>query len=187
VSFFELLVLAIGLAMDATAVAGARGLAAKKVRVGDAALVAVFFGGAQALMPAIGWVGGAAVSTRVMGWGRWITFGVLATIGAKMIYEALSSWSDEGERVEDPFGVKVLAALAVATSIDALAAGVTLAVRDANVAISCTVIGLVTAAASFAGVYTGRRFGARLGKRLDVFGGLVLIGLAVKAIVDRHG
>jgi putative Mn2+ efflux pump MntP len=64
---------------------------------------------------------------------------------------------------------------------------VTLAVRDANVASSCTVIGLITAAASFAGVYTGRRFGARLGKRLDVFGGLVLIGLAVKAIVDRHG
>jgi putative Mn2+ efflux pump MntP len=172
--------------MDATAVAGARGLAAKRVRPKDALLVALFFGGFQALMPAIGWAVGEAFASRITGWGHWVTFAVLGGIGAKMLYEALRGADDDASAAPvDVFGVKVLALLAVATSIDALAAGVTLAVDHANVGLACTTIGIVTAVLSYAGVYVGHRFGARVGNRLEVLGGVVLLALAIKALVDH--
>lgn len=186
---FESVVLAVALSMDAMAVAGARGLAAKVVRVPDALLVAALFGGAQALMPALGWALGASFASRVAGWGHWLTFAVLGGIGVKMIYEAIGASGDpdpeEPRDAAQPFGPKVLALLVIATSIDALAAGVTLAVRDARIVRACVTIGVVTAALSFAGVYAGHRFGARFGKRLDVFGGVVLVALAVKALAEH--
>ena len=182
-----LLLLALGLAMDATAVAGTRGLASKRVRSRDALLVALFFGGSQAAMPAIGWALGATFAARIMGWGHWVTFVVLGGIGAKMIHEAMKAGPEDAEVVAtaDVFGLKVLALLALATSIDALAAGVPLALSNASIVRACLVIGAVTAALSFAGVYVGHRFGARFGKRLEVAGGLVLIGLGVKSLVDH--
>jgi len=186
-SLLELIVLAIGLSMDATAIAGTRGLAAKALHARDAALLALFFGGAQAIMPALGWVAGAALASRIAGWGDWVTAAVFAVIGGKMIYEAATSSTDEdGDTKADPFDLKVLAALAVATSIDALAAGVTLAVRSVNIMLGCAVIGVITAALSFAGAYAGRHFGSRLGKRLDIIGGLVLLGLAAKTLIEHH-
>ncbi len=186
-SFVPVVVLGLGLAMDATAVAGARGLASKqKVRARDAAVVALFFGGFQAAMPAIGWGVGQAFASRILGWSHWVTFVVLGAIGAKMLHEAFAhDEEDEDQEPTNVFGFKVLALLAIATSIDALAAGVTLALGEVSVAAACTVIGVITAALSFAGVYIGHRFGARFGKRLEVVGGLVLIGLAVKALVDH--
>jgi putative Mn2+ efflux pump MntP len=192
-TFPALVILALGLAMDATAVAGARGLAAKRVRTRDAVLVALLFGGFQAGMPALGWALGEAFATRIMGWGHWVTFVVLGGIGGKMLYEALKPGDDdeaERERASQPgasdvFGLKVLVLLAIATSIDALAAGVALAVANVSVVSACTVIGVVTALLSFAGVHAGHRFGSRLGKRLEVLGGVVLIGLAVKTLVEH--
>jgi putative Mn2+ efflux pump MntP len=182
--FAELLVLAVALAMDAMAVAGAQGLAAEKVRARNALLVAAFFGGAQAAMPAIGWALGSTLAARIMGWGHWVTFVVLAGIGAKMIHEALEA-PDEKKDKARPFGLKVLFLLAIATSIDALAAGIALAVRGVDIVRACTTIGVVTAVLSFAGVFIGHRFGTRFGKRLDVFGGVVLIGLAIKVLVEH--
>ncbi|MBX3262767.1 MAG: manganese efflux pump [Labilithrix sp.] len=186
-AFVEIVVLAVALAMDAMAVAGARGLAAERIRAREALLVAAFFGGAQAAMPALGWLAGASLSSWIGGWGHWLTFVVLTGLGIKMIHEAVTA-SDDPEAPRDasrPFGWKALAALAVATSIDALGAGITLAVRGANVVVACATIGAVTAALSFAGVYVGHRFGARVGKRLDVLGGVVLVALGVKALVER--
>jgi putative Mn2+ efflux pump MntP len=186
-SLVALVVLAIGLAMDATAVAGARGLASKRVRARDALLVALFFGGSQAAMPAIGWALGQTFAARVAAWGQWVTFVVLGGIGVKMLHEVWKTSSrpeDEEEQAGGVFGLKVLALLAVATSIDALAAGVTLAVAGVNIVRACAVIGIITAVFSFGGVYAGHTFGARLGKRLEALGGLVLIGLAVKALLD---
>lgn len=186
-SFPALLLLALGLAMDATAVAGARGLAAKRIRVRDGLLVALFFGGFQAAMPAIGWALGATFASRIMGWSHWVTFVLLAGIGAKMIHEARAD-DDETEakpQGDDVFGLRLLALLAIATSIDALAAGVALAVANVSVVQACVVIGVVTAALSFAGVYVGHRFGKRFGKRLEVVGGVVLIGLGVKSVIDH--
>lgn len=187
-----LILLALGLAMDATAVAGARGLAAKRVRLRDALLVALFFGGSQAAMPAIGWALGAAFATRIMGWSHWVTFVVLGGIGAKMIHEARKKDVDDDDDSDAPdqappdvFGVKVLALLALATSVDALAAGVPLALANVDIVRACAVIGAITAALSFFGVQLGQRFGARFGKRLEVAGGVVLIGLGVKSVIDH--
>ena len=162
-SFPALLLLALGLAMDATAVAGARGIASKRIRVGDALLVALFFGGSQAVMPAIGWALGATFAARIMGWGHWVTFAVLGGIGAKMIHETMKAEEEAAIEVvaSDVFGLKVLALLAIATSIDALAAGVPLALSKVSIVQACLVIGVVTAALSFAGVYVGHRFGPR--------------------------
>jgi len=185
----SLFLLAVGLAMDATAVAGARGLAAKRIRLRDALLVALFFGGFQAGMPAIGWGIGEAFAARIMGWGHWVTFVVLGGIGAKMIYETRKTGSDDDAPKpsgDDLFGTKVLAVLAIATSIDALAAGVALAVENVSIVQACVVIGVVTAALSFAGVYVGHRFGRRFGSdRLEMVGGIVLLGLAAKALIDH--
>lgn len=183
-----LLLLALGLAMDAMAVAGARGLAAKKIRVRDALLVALFFGGFQAGMPAIGWAIGGAFAARITGWGHWVTFVVLGGIGVKMLHEARAEDPDEEASKPPPqnaFGVKLLFVLAIATSIDALAAGVTFALSDVHVVTACAVIGVVTALLSFGGVYVGHRFGTRVGKRFDMLGGIVLIGLGVKALVEH--
>jgi putative Mn2+ efflux pump MntP len=182
--FIEILALSVALAMDATAVAGTRGLAAARVRVQDALLVGALFGGAQAGMPVIGWALGETVAARVSAWSHWVTFSVLVVLGGKMIREAIEE--DEDRDATPPFGLKVLTLLAIATSIDALAAGVTLALRGVEVALACTTIGAVTFALSFAGVYVGHRFGTRIGKRLDVLGGVVLVALGVKALVDHY-
>lgn len=188
--FLSMVVLALGLAMDATAVAGARGLACKrKVRARDALLVALFFGGFQAAMPALGWALGAAFASHITGWGHWVTFAVLGAIGGKMLHQAFASGSaaDEAKSTAaDVFGVKVLALLAIATSIDALAAGVPLALANVSILTACAVIGAITAVLSFVGVYVGHRFGVRFGKRLEIAGGLVLVALAVKALVDHY-
>lgn len=186
-SFLALVVLSVGLAMDATAVASARGLACKpKIRVQDALVLALFFGGFQAGMPAVGWALGAAFASRITGWGHWVTFVVLGVIGAKMLHEAFAEHDDEDKAPADLFGIKVLALLAIATSIDALAAGVTLAIGNVSIVLACAVIGVITAALSFAGVYVGHRVGARFGKRLEIAGGVVLVVLAVKALVDHY-
>ena len=187
-SLLALLVLAVGLAMDAMAVATAKGLAAKHVRPRDALLVALFFGGFQAAMPAIGWALGGAFASRITGWGHWVTFVVLTAIGLKMIHEARQPEAPEGDDAAKPsgadvFGVKVLFLLAIATSIDALAAGVTLALSDVHIGAACAVIGVVTGILSIAGLYGGRRFGAHAGKRFDMVGGVVLIALAVQTLV----
>lgn len=173
--------------MDATAVAAARGLAARTLRVRDALLVAALFGGFQAAMPAIGYVLGAAFASRISGWGHWVTFVVLGGIGAKMLHEARGAEEDVNEDAApaNVFGLRVLVLLAVATSIDALVAGVTLALANVALAFAVAVIGIVTAALSFVGVFVGRTFGARLGKRLELVGGLVLVGLALKTLIEH--
>jgi putative Mn2+ efflux pump MntP len=188
VSFVALLFLALGLSMDAMAVAAAKGFAAKNVRVRDALLVALFFGGFQAGMPAIGGALGGAFAARILGWGHWVTFVVLGIIGGKMIYEALKDDDDDNSEKTAPasiFGLRVLFMLAIATSIDALAAGVTLGLLGVSMIAACSLIGVVTGALSFGGVYIGRRFGTRVGKRFEVIGGLVLVGLGVKAVAEH--
>ncbi len=196
--------------MDATAVAGTRGLSASRVRIRDAALVGLFFGGFQAVMPAIGWGAGSVLASRIAGWGPWITFAVLGGLGAKMTFEAARSdahASDDGdEQASAPitpstpvsaaapqdartgggaFDVALLAALALATSIDALAAGVTLALSRVSLAYACTVIGAVTFVLAFAAVHLGHRFGMRFGSRIELAGGLILIAVALHALASH--
>jgi putative Mn2+ efflux pump MntP len=183
VRFGELLVLAVGLAMDATAISAAKGIAVPKVKPRHALIVAGVFGGFQALMPLFGWLLGTGIGRWITQWAHPIAFVLLAGVGAKMLWEARHPRDDDPDsRVH--FGFRVMILLGIATSIDAFAAGISLSLVKAPLLISIATIGVVTAAMSAAGLYAGRKFGTVLGRRLDVLGGLVLIALGVKILVE---
>ncbi len=181
--FAGILVLSIGLAMDAMAVAAARGLATPKILPRHVLLVALFFGGFQALMPLIGWAIGTSIGPLVQSWDHWIAFVLLSAIGGKMLWEARGA--ADAPPPGDLYGLKVMLVLAIATSIDALIAGVTLPMIDAPLVLTLATIGITTALLSALGLFAGRKFGSLLGKRLDVVGGVVLIGLGVKTLVEH--
>ena len=186
--FGAILILALGLSMDAMAVAAARGIAAPRFVWKNVLLVALLFGGAQAFMPLCGWLIGMRVGPWVEAWDHWIAFVLLGGIGAKMLWEARGEGDDDEATPRpagNPFGLRLLLVLAVATSIDAFAAGLTLPMLGAPMLLSLATIGITTALLSAGGLYAGRHFGALLGKRLDVFGGLVLIGLGTKILIEH--
>ena len=184
-NFPSILVLALGLAMDATAVAGARGLAAPRIQARHVLLVAGLFGGFQAFMPLLGWIAGRYLGPWVEAWDHWIAFALLAGIGCKMIWEARAAADGEVRPSSDPFDFKVLVVLAIATSIDALAVGFTLPMLDAPLGLSMITIGVTTGVLSAMGLFAGRRFGAILGRRLDIAGGVVLIALGFKILAEH--
>jgi putative Mn2+ efflux pump MntP len=172
--------------MDAMAVSAARGLSVQRIRARHVALVAAFFGGFQALMPLIGWLLGSSVGRFIAAWDHWIVFLVLGGIGGKMLWEALQPPDDDARPNEaEAFGLKVLLLLAIATSIDALAAGFTLPFLGAPLGVSLATIGITTACLSALGLFAGHRFGAALGSRLDALGGVVLIGIGVKTLIEH--
>jgi putative Mn2+ efflux pump MntP len=166
-------------------VAAARGLAVRRLRVRHAQLVAGVIGGSQALMRHIGWLVGRSLGSAIEAWDHSIVFLLLGGIGAKMIREGFSP----PEKVEgaDPFALHVMLLLAIATSIDALAAGVTLHLLKAPLTLAVVTIGLTTAVLSALGLVVGRHFGARVGPRLDIVGGVVLIGLGVLTPLQHLG
>jgi putative Mn2+ efflux pump MntP len=180
-----ILLLAFGLSMDAVAVAAARGLLVRQIRFRHVALVAGFFGGFQALMPLLGWLLGSSVGKAFQAWDHWVIFVLLGGIGAKMLWEAFHPEEQEALSEADPFGLRVMLLLAIATSIDALAAGFALPLMGAPLGVSLAAIGLTTATLSALGLFAGHRFGAALGSRLDALGGIVLIGLGVKTLVEH--
>ena len=184
-SFGSILLLAIGLAADAMAVSAARGLAMPRIGARHVFLVAVFFGGFQAIMPCLGWLAGTRLGPLVEAWDHWIAFVLLAGIGGKMLWEAREEPSSDVSSDRDPFRLDVMLALAIATSIDAMAAGITLPMLGAPLALSAVTIGVTTAILSGIGLFAGRRFGAALGRSLDVAGGLVLIGLGLKTLIQH--
>ena len=184
--FGAILAISIGLAMDATAVSAARGMAVPEVRPRHAALVALFFGGFQALMPVVGWLVGSRIGPLVEAWDHWIAFVLLGAIGAKMLWESRDSKAAEAPRSESElFGLKVMLLLAIATSIDALAVGITLPMLDAPFALSVATIGVTTAVLCVAGLLVGRRAGAMFGRRLDFLGGLILIAVGTMILVEH--
>jgi len=184
----SLVLLSIGLAADAFAVAIGQGAAAR-TRVWQTALaVAVAFGVAQAVAPLLGWALGVAFSGLIEAWDHWIAFGLLTLIGAKMIWEG--NRSDPPGEASDPGKERVatgwtLLGLAVATSIDAAAAGITLPTLGAPVLLSIAAIGLVTFALSFAGVWIGRTGTRALGSNAEIIGGLILIVIGAKVLIDH--
>lgn len=190
VTFGGILLLAIGLAMDATAVSAARGMAARVIRPRYVVLVASLFGGFQAFMPLVGWIVGKRIGPLVEAWDHWIAFVLLGAIGVKMLWEArapLGPVEPNARAESNLFAVKPMCVLAVATSIDALAAGITLPMLDAPFLLSLLTIGVTTALLSAIGLIAGRRFGSVLGRRLDAAGGLVLIALGVKILLEHLG
>ena len=149
--FGAILALSVGLAMDATAVSAARGMAVPRVRPRHVALVALFFGGFQAADAVVGWLVGRRIGPLVEAWDHWIAFVLLAGIGAKMLWESRESKADNPRSDEELFGLRVMLLLAVATSIDALAVGVTLPMLDAPFGLSIATIGMTTAILSAVG------------------------------------
>lgn len=186
-SLWSLIILAVGLAMDAAAVSASCGVAAPALRIRHFATVALFFGGFQTLMPLLGFLLGSQIGSAVAAWDHWIAFVLLGGIGVKMIYEALRA--DEGvphgRSEHELFGFRMMAMLAIATSLDAFAVGVTLPMLNAPLALSLATIGIVTAALSALGLLVGRHFGARVGKRLDAFGGVVLVLFGTKILIEH--
>ena len=186
IRFGAILALSVGLAMDATAVSAARGVAVPRIRPRHALLVAVFFGGFQALMPVIGWLVGSRIGPLVEAWDHWIAFVLLGAIGAKMLWESRDTKAGAPQRTEEElFGLRVMLLLAIATSIDALAVGITLPMLEAPFALSVTTIGVTTAVMCVAGLFVGRRAGAMFGRRLDFVGGLILIGVGTMILVEH--
>lgn len=185
--FAELLLIGVGLSMDAFAVAICQGLSMTKIRWGHALTVGLYFGGFQALMPFIGWMLGSQFAGRIQRYDHWIAFILLAFIGGNMIREALSDGEDEEAAVGAGVDHKKLFFMAVATSIDALAVGVTFAFLDTAILPAISLIGCTTFCISVAGVAVGCWFGARYKKRAEITGGAILVLLGIKILLEHLG
>lgn len=183
-SIFALFTLAVGLSMDAFAVSVCKGLALPKVKLRHMVLVGLWFGGFQALMPAIGYFLGAQFSSYISNFDHWIAFILLGIIGGSMIKEALEK--DDAEECPDAgLGVKTMFLMAVATSIDALAVGVTLAFLKVDVVSSVLFIGVVTFVISAVGVRIGNIFGTKYKSKAELLGGIILIILGIKILLEH--
>ena len=159
--FWELMLIAVSLSMDAFAVSMCRGLEMKRFRWGPAAVIALFFGGFQALMPLIGYFVGRQFEQYIVDWDHWIAFALLAFVGGKMLWDAFHEDDEQGEEAQDArLDLKELIMLAIATSIDALAVGITFAFLQVAIVPSVAIIGVVTFVLSFVGVAVGH-FSAR--------------------------
>lgn len=180
----ELFLIAVGLSMDAFAVSVCKGLAMPKCTFKKAAIVGLWFGGFQALMPAIGYVLGAQFQEAIASIDHWIAFVLLALIGGNMIHEALDNDEEEADASLD---VKTMFLLAVATSIDALAIGITFAFLKVSIIPAVCFIGIVTFIISFAGVKIGNVFGARYKNKAEIVGGIILILLGLKILLEHLG
>ena len=175
--------LAASLAADAFAVAISMGLSAQKASFRDAVRVGLFFGGFQALMPLLGYLAGSTVSAVIARYDHWIAFGLLAFIGGRMLWESARGKEEGGQ--PSLGALRKLLVLSIATSIDALAVGVSLAVLRENIWVNAAWIGCVTFALSTLGVLAGRRLGRRMQRCATVAGGLVLIFIGAKILIEH--
>ena len=185
----ELFIIAVGLAMDAFAVAVCKGLNMRKLDYKQTALIALFFGGFQAGMPLIGWFIGSRFAGYITSIDHWVTFILLAIIGGKMIKESFEKDECEECAESSKLNLKELTALAVATSIDALAVGVAFALtyEQREVFVAVALIGIITAALSAIGVFIGHKFGAKYKNKAELTGGLVLVGMGIKFLLEGLG
>lgn len=184
-SISELLLIAVGLSMDAFAVSICKGLATKKVGVKHMLIVGLWFGGFQALMPLIGYFLGSTFEEYITRFDHWVAFVLLALIGGNMIREALSG---EEEKANDSLGVREMLTLAVATSIDALAVGVTFALLPGvNIAAAVSFIGVITFVISAAGIKVGNAFGSKCKSKAELAGGVILVLIGLKILLEHLG
>ena len=183
-SVIELIILSIGLAMDAFAVAVCKGLSMQKMNWRKACTIGVYFGIFQALMPFIGYLLGVNFQEQIVSVDHWVAFILLGVIGLNMLKEALSK---ETEKANDSVKFKDMLILAIATSIDALAVGITFAFLKVNVGLAISLIGIITFAISVAGVKMGNVFGCKYEKKAEFAGGLILILLGFKILLEHLG
>ena len=183
----EIILLGIGLSMDAFAVSVCKGLSVSKLQIKHALTVGIYFGGFQALMPLIGYLLGTRFQSLIASVDHWIAFALLVLIGANMVREAIG---EEGEEKNDSFSFCTMLLLAVATSIDALAVGVSFGTMGDKMTISIVlavcIIGLTTFIISLGGVFIGNGFGIRYKKRSEIAGGIILIMIGLKIVLEHY-
>lgn len=182
--FVTVFLTGIGLAMDAFAVAICKGLKMPKLNYKQMGLIALFFGGFQALMPLIGWLLGKGFESYIKSIDHWVAFGLLMFIGGKM---AIESFKSDEEDCCCKFDIKELFVMAIATSIDALAVGIAFALKDINIFIAIAVIGVVTFVLSALGVLIGHKFGAVYKSKAELAGGIILMLIGTKILLEDLG
>lgn len=185
--FIELFLIGVGLSMDAFAVSVCKGLNMRdKINYKHAGLIALFFGGFQALMPIVGYFLGVNFESLIKSFDHWIAFVLLAFLGGRMIYEAVTEKDDE-EAADGSLKIKELFMLAIATSIDALAVGITFAFLSVNIWSAVSIIGATTFILAFAGVIIGNKFGSRYKSKAEIAGGIILILIGTKILLEHLG
>jgi len=177
-----ILLIALGLAMDSFSVAIANGLATKTFKIAKALKIAVFFGFFQAIMLITGWYAGVHILDLISDYDHWVAFFLLTFIGSRMIYESIRK---ESTRLISSLSIKVLLILSIATSIDALAVGLSLSLLNVSAINPAIITGVVTFSLSFFGVYIGGRFGRVLKNRVESLGGLILIAIGLKILFEH--
>ena len=183
-SILEILLLGIGLSMDAFAVSICKGLSAKRLQTRHYLIIGAWFGGFQALMPTIGFFLGSTFEQYITAFDHWVAFVLLSAIGAGMIKESLSKEESNGN---DSFSFKTMLLLALATSIDALAVGISFAFLGVRIAPAVTLIGCTTFVLTLVGVWVGNLFGSRYKSRAELTGGIILILIGVKILLEHLG
>ena len=189
VMFFTLLLMGAGLSMDAFAVSICKGLSMRKVNKKQCLVIGLFFGGFQALMPFIGWVLGSQFEQYITSIDHWIAFILLGFIGGKMVVEAIREKDEAVEvgKMDPPLDLKEMFILAIATSIDALAVGITFAFLQVPIVEAISIIGITTFVISVIGVYVGNFFGNRYKKKAELAGGMILILIGFKILLEHLG
>ncbi|MBO5657780.1 MAG: manganese efflux pump [Agathobacter sp.] len=186
--FIEIFLIGIGLAMDAFAVSICKGLGMTKLNKKQAILIGIYFGGFQALMPLIGWLLGIRFQEYIVKFDHWVAFVLLAFIGGKMIYEAVKEdGCDIIEVMDAPINHKEMVVLAIATSIDALAVGITFAFLDTPILPAIGIIGVVTLIICVFGVWVGNIFGCRFKSKAEFAGGAILVLIGLKILLEHLG
>lgn len=183
----ELFLVGIGLAMDAFAVSICKGLNMKKVNKVHCAVIALFFGGFQAAMPLIGWVLGKQFENYITSVDHWIAFVLLGLIGGNMIKESMEKDEEKTRKEEEKLNIKELFLLAIATSIDALAVGITFAFLQVDIIPAITIIGVTTFIISAVGVFIGNIFGSRYKSKAELAGGIILVLIGLKILLEHLG
>ena len=183
-NLFSLFAIAVGLSMDAFAVSVCKGLAMRRLSLKNTVIIGLSFGGFQALMPLLGYFLGSQFQRYITSIDHWIAFALLALIGISMIREALSK---EEESINDSVDFRNMLVLAVATSIDALAVGITFAFLDVSIVPAVSFIGIITFTLSMAGVKVGNLFGMRYKSRAELAGGIILICIGLEILLEHLG
>ncbi len=179
----ELVLISIGLSMDAFVVSIGKGISLNKIEKKNVLVIALFFGFFQGFMPLVGYMLGSTFSEYIVSFDHWIAFILLSLVGGNMLIEA---FSDEDSEEKESFKVREIFILAIATSIDALAVGITLAlIQDVEIITSVVIIGIITFTLSYIGVIFGKKIGTKFGKVAEIFGGLVLIGIGLKILIEH--
>ncbi|HOI72739.1 MAG TPA: manganese efflux pump MntP family protein [Syntrophales bacterium] len=184
-SFLSILIIAVGLGMDAFSVAIGIGAVRGRVSPGPVLRLSVSFGVFQFFMPILGWLAGRTVVERISAYDHWVAFGLLLFVGVRMIHESFAGEGRDRTDREDPTRGWTLLMLSVATSIDALAVGMTLALLKTPILYPSAVIGVVAFAMTMAGMLAGRRLASLFGRKVELLGGLILIGIGVQILIEH--